>query len=280
MKIENVKIVADSSSDMMEFEGIGYACAPLKIVTTEKEYIDDGELDVKGMVDDLRSYSGRSSTSCPNTEDWIRCFGDSEYIFCVTITAALSGSYNSACLAKKQYEESHPGRRVYVINSKSTGPEMLLIMEKIKELIENGVEFDGICGEIDGYMQKTGLLFMLQSMKNLANNGRVSHITAKMAGILGIRALGKASAKGELEMLEKCRGEKSSVEAVISNLKKLGYKGGKIRISHCFNDGLVDTLKEKLEHEFGKNDIKIRICRGLCSFYAELGGLLVGFEKA
>lgn len=279
MKKENVKLVADSSSDMMTFEGIDYRCASLKIVTAEKEYVDNESLDVKGMVDDLRMYNGRSSTSCPNTEDWLRCFCESEYVFCVTITAALSGSYNSACLAKKQYEQSHPGRRVHVINSKSTGPEMLLIMEKIKELVENGMEFDDICGEIDGYMQKTGLLFMLRSMKNLANNGRVSHIAAKMAGVLGIRALGKASYKGELEMLDKCRGERNSVEAVVRHLKQLGYKGGKIRISHCYNEELIMLLKEKLESEFGKTDMKIRICRGLCSFYAEAGGLLVGFEK-
>ena len=121
---------------------------------------------------------------------------------------------------------------------------------------------------------------MLQSMKNLANNGRVSHVAAKVAGILGIRALGKASDRGDLEMLEKCRGERNSLEAIINNLKSLGYKGGKIRISHCFNENFGNSVKEKLIQEFGKLDVKLYNCRGLCSFYAELGGILIGFEKA
>ena len=129
-------------------------------------------------------------------------------------------------------------------------------------------------------MKKTGLLFMLQSMKNLANNGRVSHSAAKLAGLLGIRALGKASDRGDLEMLEKCRGEKKALESIVEQLKKLGYSGGKLRISHCFNDGFAGMLKEKLAEKYKLADIKVYGCRALCSFYAELGGLLVGFEKA
>lgn len=280
MDINSVKIIADSSADLLSLDGISFENAPLKINTTEKEYVDDEKLDVKTMVDDLQKYKGRSFTSCPNTADWLNAFGDAQYIFCVTITSTLSGSYNSACLAKKEYEASDPHKRVHVIDSKSTGPEMHLIIEKLRELIENNLDFDTVCAEVEKYMQKTGLLFMLQSMKNLANNGRVSHVAAKMAGILGIRALGKASDRGDLEMLEKCRGERNSLEAIINTLKKLGYKGGKIRISHCFNENFGNSVKEKLIQEFGKLDVMLYNCRGLCSFYAELGGILIGFEKA
>ena len=91
------KIVTDSSADMDTFEGVDFASAPLKIITANKEYIDDENLNVEEMVNDLRTYKGKSSTSCPNTEDWIEAFGDAERIFCITITATLSGSYNSAC---------------------------------------------------------------------------------------------------------------------------------------------------------------------------------------
>ncbi len=280
MNIEKVKIVADSSADILFLKKIAFALAPLKIVTAEKEYIDDEKLDVKQMVDDLQKYSGKSSTSCPNTADWLKCFDEAEYIFCVTITASLSGSYNAACLAKKEYEEKYPGRKVYVINSLSTGPEMCLIIERLEQLIGESKDFEIVCRQIEEYMSKTGLLFMLQSMKNLANNGRVSHVAAKMAGILGIRALGKASDRGDLEMLEKCRGEKRALDAIVEQLKKQGYKGGRVRISHCFNEKFGNDLKEKLLNEFKKIDVKLYNCRGLCSFYAELGGLLVGFEKA
>jgi DegV family protein with EDD domain len=277
--MKKIKIVADSSADLLVFEEMSFDNAPLKIITTEKVYTDDSTLDVRQMVDDLQHYKGKSSTSCPNTEDYLKCFGDADEIYCITITATLSGSYNSACLAKKQYEEAYPEKKVHVINSLSTGPEMHLIIEKISQLVKSGMEFDEVCQEIDKYMKNTGLLFMLQSMKNLANNGRVSHIAAKMAGVLGIRALGKASDRGDLEMLEKCRGEKRAIESIVEQLKNLGYKGGKVRIAHCFNEELANKVLDNLKAEFNKIDVKVYNCRGLCSFYAELGGLLIGFEK-
>lgn len=279
MSTEKVKIVVDSSSDVLQFENIGFASAPLKIITSEREYVDDNILDIGEMVEGLLHYNGKTSTSCPNPEDWLKTFGDAQTIFCVTITAALSGSYNSACIAKKMYESEYPERKVYVINSYSTGPEMKLIIEKIRELVLSGLEFDDVAEQTQTYMKKTGLLFMLQSMKNLANNGRVSHIKAKMAGILGIRALGKASDEGTLEMLEKCRGENNSGIAIIAQLKNQGYKGGKVRIAHCLNESFALRIKDLLVQEFGNFDSEVYSCRGLCSFYAEKGGILVGFEK-
>ena len=198
MKIEKTKIIADSSSDVLSLNDIAFGNAPLKIVTDTKEYTDNEFLDVKQMVEELRVYKGKSSTSCPNPSDWLNSFGDAENVFCITITAALSGSYNAACIAKATYEETYPDRRVFVINSRSTGPEMYLIIEKLTEFIKEGLDFETVCQKLVEYQNSTGLIFILQSMINLANNGRVSHIAAKMAGFLGIRAIGKASEQGTL----------------------------------------------------------------------------------
>ncbi len=273
------KIVADSSSDTLNFNEVPFASAPLKIVTAEKEYIDNQNLDTASMVDDLLKYKGKSSSSCPNTDEWLSAFGDAQYIFCVTITATLSGCYNAACAAKQIYEEQYPERRVFVINSLSTGPEMRLIIEKIAELISDGLDYEAICEQITAYTNKTGLLFMLQSMKNLANNGRVSHISAKAAGLLGIRVVGKASDKGDLQPLDKVRGEQKTISTIINRMREEGYWGGKVRIAHCQNPQLADSIKHCLTKEFGNIDIEICDCRGLCSFYAEKGGILIGFEK-
>ena len=275
----STKIVADSSSDLLALSDVSFESAPLKIITSEKEYVDDASLDVLGMVIDLQTYSGRSSTSCPNANDWLCAFGDADEVFCVTITATLSGSYNAAMQAKQIYEERYPGRRVFVLNSLTTGPEMALMIEKLRELILEGKEFDDICAEVTKYTKKTGLLFMLESMRNLANNGRVSPLVAKMAGILSIRVVGKASDKGDLEQLNKCRGEKKSLETIVQHLKSLGLKKGKVRIAHCFNENAGKALKELIQKEFSKVQVELYRCRGLCSFYAEKGGLLVGFEK-
>ncbi len=276
---KKIKIVADSSADLVELDGIDFKSAPLKIITSEKEYIDNAELDVAEMANAMLLYNGKSSTSCPNVSDWLEAFGDADEIYCVTITATLSGSYNAAMLAKREYEETHPDRRVFVLNSLSTGPEMVLIIEKLRELALAGRDFDAICSEIEEYSQKTGLLFMLESLKNLANNGRVSPIVAKMAGLLGIRLVGKASERGDLEPLNKCRGERKAIDTVVEHLEALGLKSGKVRIGHCLNERAAETLRDAILEKFTDAKIEIYKLRGLCSFYAEKGGIIVGFEK-
>ena len=275
----NFKIIADSSSDMLNLNGVPFDVTPLKITTDKKDYVDNNHLDANAMVNELYTYKGKSSSSCPNADEWFTAFGDAKYIFCVTITATLSGSYNSACIAKEMYEEKHPDRKVCVINSLSTGPEMRLIIEKLKELILNGNAYEDICHAIDMYMQKTGLIFILESMKNLANNGRVSHLSAKAAGLLGIRVIGKASDRGDLQPLDKIRGEQKSRCTLINRMREEGYWGGKVRIAHCQNLHFAESIKQCLINEFGNIDVDIYNTRGLCSFYAEKGGVLIGFEK-
>ena len=182
-------------------------------------------------------------------------------------------------MAKKTYEEEHPDRKVFVLNSLTTGPEMVLFIEKIKELVLKGLEFDEVCDKLNEYSGKTGLIFMLESMKNLANNGRVSPLVAKMAGLLGIRVVGKASEVGDLQTLSKCRGESKALDFILETLKKEGLKNGKVIISHCFNKKAAFFLRELIHNKLPEVSVQIATCAGLCSFYAEKGGLLVGFEK-
>lgn len=277
--MNNYKIVTDSSADVLSFPGIAFASAPLKIITAEAEYVDNGNLDVKDMVQTLLSQDGKISTSCPNPQDWLTAFGDAETVFCVTITAKLSGSYNAAMVAKELYESEYPGRHVFVINSQSTGPEMKLLIEKISEGIAAGKDGQEIADSVQEYKKKTGLLFMLESMKNLSNNGRVSPLVAKIGGLLGIRVVGTANQEGNLQLLDKCRGQEKSLAAIVNRMKELGVNSGKVHIAHCFNERAAQKLKELLHAEFSKLKIEYYACRGLCSFYAEKGGLLVGFER-
>lgn len=272
------KIVADSSADMLTMDGFPFASAPLKILTAENYYVDDAKLDVEAFTDDMLHYSGKSSTACPSPEDWLHAFGDTEEIFCFTISSNLSGSYNAACVAKQTYEEEHPGRRVFVFDSLSTGPEMWLLAQKIREQTELGADFDATCLAVTEYAKTTHLLFMLESMRNLANNGRVSPIAAKAAGILGIRAIGIASEVGTLQMLSKQRGEKKAINAMVDYMAEYGHKSGKVCISHVGNEPAALRAKELLLEKCPDLQIEVHRCRGLCSFYAEKGGILIGFE--
>lgn len=273
------KIVTDSSADVLSINDIPFASAPLKIITNEKEYVDDESLDVSAMQRELRSYKSRSHTACPSSGEYFEAFGDAKYVFCVTITSGLSGSYNSATAAARAYEEEHNDRRVFVVDSLSTGPECALLIDKLRELILAGESFDSIKEKICEYKKTTGLIFLLESLHNLANNGRVSPIVAKISGFLGIRIAGKASEKGTLEITNKSRGDGGAISDLIKNLTAEGYSGKTLRIHHAENPALAERIKEKVLAKWPSANIIIGQTRGLCSFYAEAGGILVGYER-
>lgn len=275
----NYKIVADSSSNLFAVEGVDYGYVPLKIICGDKEFFDVPQQDVFEMLEYLKEANIPSTTSCPNAYEWKEAFGEADGVFAITITGNLSGSCAAANQAKQDYEEEHPGRRVSVLDSLSTGPEPRLIIEKLRELMAEGLSFDEIDAQIRAYMQRTHLLFSLESLENLARNGRVNPAVAKVVGVLGIRVVGKASDVGTLQQLHKCRGQKRAVATILQEMKAHGYVGGKVRIDHCLNLGAAVEMKELILKEFPEADIDIGACTALCSFYAERGGMLVGYES-
>lgn len=274
----NYKIICDSSSNLRP-AAAHLATVPLKIVTDKKEYTDDETLDVASMLLELESYKGRSGTSCPNVADWLEAFGEAQWVFAVAITSNLSGSYNAAVQAKQAYEEEHPDRRVCCLDTLSTGGEMVLIQEKLEQLIAQGLSFDEVEAAIREYMHHTHLSFMLERMDNLAKNGRVSPIVAKACGILNIRIVGCASDVGTLQPDHKCRGTKKALETIVKDMVEKGYRGGKVILDHVYNPDAAQALKEKILAQFPDADVRIGLCGGLCCFYAEQGGLLVGYES-
>ena len=274
----NIKIVADSSANLPAFSGLDYASVPLKIVTDEKEYVDDTSLNTEQMVCELEAYKGRSGTACPSVGDWLESFGEADCVFTIAITSNLSGSHNAALQAKEIYEDTHPGRRVICLDSLSTGPEMVLTAEKIRELVAAGLDIDTVETQIREYMKKTHLLFSLESMDNLAKNGRVSKVVAKAAGILGIRVVGKASDVGTLQQLHKCRGEKKALQTMLEEMEAHGFTGGKVRIAHGLNEAGAKALLEVIRSAYPNIEATIVPFGGLCCFYAERGGLMVAFE--
>ena len=273
------KIVADSSSNLRGLEGVAYASVPLKIVTAEKEYVDDAGLDTALMMKELAAYKGRSGTACPSVGEWLEAFGQAENVFAVTITSSLSGCYNSCVQAKAEYEQT-PGRRVCCLDTLSTGPEMVLIIEKLRELISSGLYFDQIQGCVREYMKHTHLVFMLESVDNLAKNGRVSPLIARAVGVLGIRIVGKASDEGILQQLHECRGEKRGLDAMLREMEAHGYQGGRVSISHGCNEPAALALGERIKARYPQAEISILPFAGLCSFYGEKGAVMAGFEDA
>ena len=274
------RIVVDSSANLYALDGVDFSCVPLKIITDSDEYRDDGQLDAVGMAQTLRTYKGKTSTSCPNVSDWMAAYEGAELVFAVTITGMLSGSYNAAQLAAEEYMQDHPGIHVFVLDSLSAGPEAQLLAERLRDEVQAGKAFDVICEEMLRYHRHTHLLFSLESLANLARNGRVKPAVAAVARMLGIRVIGQASEIGELDVLCKTRGEHGALERIVLELKGHGYNGGKLQISHCGNPAAAERLKHMVQAVFPGAQVTVTHCGGLCSYYAELGGLLVGYEDA
>ena len=276
----NTKIVVDSSASLYTLQGVDFECVPLKIITDDAEYLDNGTMDALGMAQTLRTYKGKTSTSCPNVSDWLAAYEGADEVYAITITGTLSGSYNAAQLAAEEYQQENPGKRVFVLDSLSTGPEQRLLAEHLRDLLAEGKEFDEVCEEMLRYHKHTHLLFSLESLANLARNGRVKPAVAAVARMLGIRVIGQASEIGELDVLCKTRGEHGALERIVLELKEHGYTNGRLHISHCGNPAAAERLKHMVKAVFDGAKVDISECGGLCSYYAELGGLLVGYEDA
>ena len=276
------KIVADSGCDYRQLPNLAidteFISVPLTIQVADQIFIDDANLNIDHMMETMYATSEASKSACPSPDDYLRAFDGAKHIFVVTITGTLSGSQNSAQLAKNIYLEDHPDTKIHVIDSLSAGGEVDLLVEKLNDLIEQGLSFEEVVQAITAYQEKTKLLFVLAKVDNLVKNGRLSKLIGAVVGLLNIRMVGEASETGTLELLQKARGAKKSLQAAYEEIIKGGYAGGRIVMAHRSNEKFCQQLSELLREKYPQAEIKILATSGLCSFYAEDGGLLMGYE--
>lgn len=272
------KIISDSSCDVWSFPNIDFITIPLTISTEERTFTDDEHLNVDEMLDYLARYRGRSYTACPSVQNWLNAFEGGDEIYIVTMTSTLSGTYNSAVTAQKLYREQHPDTGFLIIDTMSTSCEQLLILEKLIQLKEQGYSMEEIEVTLHNYMQHTRLFFAFQSLHNFAQNGRVPKLLAQTIGVLGISILGTASASGTVEPIGKCRGKKSLLSNLLKELKAAGYQGGKLKLCHINNAPLADEFSSLVTASYPTAQIHIYPARGICAYYGEDKGLLIGCE--
>ncbi|MBP2622999.1 DegV family protein [Streptococcus oricebi] len=278
------KIVSDSGSDFKELSQLAaqaeFASVPLTIQVGEQVFVDDQNLDIDQMMQTMYATTSASKSACPSPDDYLKAFEGADQLFVLTLTSTLSGSHNSAQLAKKLYLEEHPEAKIHVIDSLSAGGELDLIVQKLNDLIGQGLSFEEIAQAIDTYQTKTKLLFVLAKVDNLVKNGRLSKLLGTVVGLLNIRMVGEASPEGTLELLQKARGHKKSLTAAFDEMLKAGYAGGKVIMAHRENTKFCQQLADLIKEKFPAAPIQIIPTSGLCSFYAEEGGLLMGYEIA
>lgn len=271
------KIISDSGANVLHLDDASFENIPLTIHVDGTDYQDDASLSVDEFIEALHQNDGKTSTACPSIAQWKKAFEGADEIYAITITSVLSGSYNSAVQAANLYREDHPETKIHVIDSLSAGPEMELIIDKLEESIDAGLNFDEICAKINAYKEKTHLNFALESLDNLAKNGRISPAVAKVAKMLKIRIIGRPD-DGKLTPIGKARGARKTISYLIKDMEEHGFSNGRVIIAHILNEEGADNLKQAILDKHPEASVEIRKARGLCTYYAQKGGLMVGYE--
>jgi len=274
-------IITDSSCDLNIHVPISQQVqldeVPFVMNIDGKDYVDTVDLDVPDMIDAMEASAQASRSSCPAPGEWYEKFKQADHIIAITISHNLSGSYNSAITARGMILEKYPEKKIFVLDSLSAGSVLAMYALKAVEFIENGFHFEDIVQRLKEYAKERHTIFALASFNNLVKNGRVSKLSGFIAGKLGIWGIGIASPEGTIQVKSKLRGMQRVLNSFIEDMKENGFKGGQVIISHCQNSELAGKLKEKIQEHWDAAKVNILPTGGLCSYYAERKGLIVGY---
>lgn len=276
-------VIADSSCNLRGYEpeapDVAYHVAPLKINVGGVEYVDDEELDVAGLNRAIAAESSATSSACPSAGEWAELFRCADNIIAITISANLSASYEAACMARDMVLDEEP-HNIHIVNSRAAGGKLeLLATEVDRYLIGNpNATFEEVCDRIDDLERRSTVLFSLSSYENLTKSGRMPKMAGRIASTFNIRILGAASDEGTIEVVAPTRGLKKMLAKVVDNMGTSGFQGGTVFIDHVDNDEAAEGLRASILKRWPDSDVRIVPCGGLCSYYAEKGGLIIGFS--
>lgn len=273
-------IVTDSSCEYTgaDTECLSFQQVPFTISVGEKDFVDDHTLCLTDMMDAVERDLENSRSSCPSPGVWYDAFMRADASIAITISSALSGSYSSAMAARNMVLEQHPEKKIHVLDSLSTSSGAILLVQRAEELIREGVLFEELVDVLQKYFEHLRTFFALRSFKNLIRNGRMKRSTGFLASKLGIWGLGTASRHGEVAVVGISRGTKRAISSIVEDMKDNGFRCGRVVVTHCQNSEVATTLKEKISEVWEKASVMVLPTGGLCSYYAERGGLIVAYE--
>lgn len=272
------KIITDSAANLnvTTLNGIEYQNVGLTLVCGDKVFLDGADFDQAEFDKFIENSSTEIKSSCPSVESYLAAIGDADEVYIFTISSALSGSYNTAQTAKKMILEEDSNRKIHVFDTKAAGPAERMAAVKASELLNEEIDFSEVVAQVQAYIDHLKIFFSLQSLTNLANNGRINKTVAKLAGVLKINVLGWANEEGKIEQLGKARGAKRAYQSLVDILVKHNFNSKKVVIDHANNEKGALALKDLIQAKYPNCQIEIGICTALCSFYAGKGGLMVG----
>lgn len=275
------KIISDSSVDFKENrESIieGLEIIPFKIQIDDEEIVDTN-LNTEELLKKMKASFNQIKTACPSPSEFYDAFSKEGASFVVTISAALSGTYNSAVLAKNMFLEKFPEALVHIFDTKSACAGVNLVILKIKELLMQNLKFDEIINAVNKYVSKMRTLFILDSLDNLVKNGRISNLKAMLASFLHIVPIMGENGKGEIVLLEQVRGNKKAFNRLIDMIGESGvdFENTVLGITHSNAKEKAENLKNEILRRFKFKDVLIFAAGGLSTVYADDGGIVVAF---
>lgn len=276
-----VKIVADSSCDLnadLKRE-LKITLVPLTLHVGNSIYRDDEDLDVKAMLKEMAECPASPKTACPSPNDFIKAYEGAESVFTVTLSSALSGTYESAVLAKKMLLENAEDKFVHVFDSFSASIGETLISIKIFELAKKSYGNLQIVEKVNEYIKSMKTFFLLESLENLMKNGRLGKVKGRIATLLNIKPIMGGTEEGDIKLVESVRGYE---RAFMRFVEIIGEQGDKLEekvigIAHCNCLERAEKFKRELMKRYKFKDIIIVETAGLSSVYANQGGIIVAF---
>lgn len=275
-------ILADSSCNLREYRpkavDVVYRVAPLKINIAGREYVDDASLDVAELNRLILEEDTSSSSSCPSVGEWAELFRSADNIIAITISARLSGSYEAACMARDMVLEEG-ARNIHIVNSRAAGGKLELLVAQLDGFLAEhpSASFDEAVAFVDRLESASTVLFSLSSYDNLTKSGRMPKLAGHLASKLNIRILGIASDEGTIKIVGPTRGSRKTLDKIVHTMRDQGFDGGMAYLDHVENKPGAQALADRIRQEWPDAEVRILPCGGLCSYYAENKGLIIGF---
>ncbi|MDO4478642.1 MAG: DegV family protein [Lachnospiraceae bacterium] len=274
------KIVVDSGCEITEDmrAAADIAIVPLTLEIGTETITDDGAMSQQEIITRIAAASNCPKTACPSPEAYADKYaGEADRVYVVTLSAALSGSYASANVAKAMYEEEHPEAQVYVFNSRSASVGETLIVRRIMELEAEGLSFEEVIAETEVYIDGMKTYFVLDNLETLRKNGRLSGLKALAANMLQIKPICVSTADGQIEQIDQARGIKRAVEKMAAYVAKAQDTTGRRRfgISHCNALDRAHAIRERLMMHVRSGEAVFAETGGLSTVYANDGGIIM-----
>ncbi len=274
------RVVVDSCGELtQEMKDSGcFINVPLSIMVGGRQIIDDDTFNQIEFLKLVAESPECAKTSCPSPEKYMESYCcDAEHVYVVTLSAELSGSYNSAVLGKNLYEEEYGNKPIYVFNSRSASVGQTLIALKIAECEEKGMSFEEVINNVEDYIAGQNTYFVLETLETLRKNGRLSGVKALVASALNIKPYMGATPEGTIKQLGQARGIKKSISKMIDIfVEELKNPEEKIvAISHCNCFERAMNVKRMIEERIKAKKIIVLNTNGISSTYASDGGIIV-----